>query len=135
MQYELSNDHNDIVQYIVQNIKEGRNEGIINTNLKNISDKEFLQIKRDIKQIRLCRVVPSMTIQKLELEHIHISRDSIYYANHQWDCIGILLSFGILLPILLPGIIIDTCKWYMSKDCYYVKYDIYATLNVCLINE
>jgi len=118
---ELIKISNDIY---LKYINDGELKGLIKTSY-NISptNHEFLLLKRNLKE-RLSKLDTNYYIDDIEFKFGTYSRDIIFNTKHQWDGVGIMLSFGLITPFILHSIIIDLHEYYNNKDYNYINYNI-----------
>lgn len=118
---ELMKISNDIYLKYTNN---GELEGLIKTSYYDSpTPHEFLLLKRDLKR-RLSNLDTNYYIDDIEFKFGTYSRDVIFNKKHEWDGVGLMFSFGLLTPIILPSIIIDLYKYYSTKDYNYIDYNI-----------
>ncbi len=123
MNIVLSNDLINIENEIELEYKNNNKlTGMIKTEIDSCpSHDELSQLKRNIKK--------NLTTNKLYVDNVRIeywkySRDHDFNKKHEWDLVAILLSFGLITPILIPKLITDLYKYYTTSDYNYVLYEI-----------
>ena len=105
-------------------IDDGELEGLIKTSYNETpTHHDFLLVKRDLKN-RLSNLDKNYYIDDVELTFGKHSRDDVFNSKHKWDAVGIIYSFGLILPFLLPVIIPDLYTYYNSKDFNFISYKI-----------
>ena len=103
---------------------DGEVKGLIKTSYsESPTPPEFLLIKHHLK-ILLSKLDTNYYIDDIELKFGTYSRSVIFNTKHEWDGVGMLFSFGLMIPILLPGIIVDLYEYFNTTNYNYIEYNI-----------
>ena len=104
--------------------------GIIKTTItKKPNACDFLRIKINLTN-RITNEMPNYCVGSISLSHKYFSRNNNFFTKHKWDCVGIICTFGLIIPFLIPLLLYDIYSWYNSTNYYYIKYTILAKNNI-----
>lgn len=124
MNYSLSDTLKDIEnEIIVKYTNDGKLTGLIKTPIiSSPTDKEFLQLKRDLKQD--LKINENIYIDDIDFKYGKYLRDDVFNKKHEWDILGIICTIGIITPFLVPKLIKDLYEYYTSDDYNFISYEI-----------
>jgi hypothetical protein len=117
---KLSKLSNDIY---VKYTTEGELTGSITILYDSPTPHELLLLKRNLKT-RLSKLDTNYYIDDIEFTFGTYSRDKLFHKSREWDGVALMLSFGLLIPFLLPKLVNDLYKYYNTTDYNYIDYRI-----------
>ena len=98
--------------------------GLVKTSIQvSPTNLEFLELKSRLKK-SLSNTNTNYYIDDIEFTYNKYSKYIIFTKKHEWDIIGIIFTFGLITPFLLPNIIMDLREYYNSKNYNYIGYNI-----------
>jgi hypothetical protein len=118
---ELNKVLNDIY---LKYINDGEVNGLIKTYYNvTPTNHDFLLLKRKLME-HLSNLDKNYYIDDIKFEFGIYSRDVIFNKKHQWDGVGIIMTFGLITPFILPSIVRDLYDYYNNIDYNFINYNI-----------
>jgi hypothetical protein len=81
---------------------------------------------KDVDMLRLERMVRKRVKKDVKWIVRRYSRVDVLNKNVEWYGLGVIISVGVLMPILMCKWCMDVYEYYISEDYDYIEYEISA---------